>query len=412
MLVEEKNKFLKNQIYLQFFILINYFFYLIHLNNYLIIFNTLIILFFFIKNLIFSRKNNSHFIILLIIIYAFISLGSPLTEWDARSIWLFHAKRIYFDNNIFSQLDNYFPESHNDYPVIAASLSASLAKLINGWNEIFPKFANVIMMTSPLLFLDFLLIKKIKKLLFCFVIFFIFEKRIIVGEMDSLLGLYFTLLLILLANFYLEKKFSNRLLLIYIFINLIIFSLIKTEGLFLIFIIFLSYVLSSILNKKRDQIKNISTMAFVFLFSLIPIMHWKYLVYINNINFFTTELFSFDILIERFLQFDLYFKIFELYFFNKHVIISLLFLSFLLFTLVRFDEKKNHLLIHTNRIDDKFILQLFLISNLIYFFVIFFSILSSNYFENMIIEINRIRYNLPISFALCYAVLIVKIKKH
>lgn len=412
MLVEEKNKFLKNQIYLQFFILLNYFCYLIHLKNYLIIFNTLIILFFFIKNLIFSRKNNSHFIILLIIIYAFISLGSPLTEWDARSIWLFHAKRIYFDNNIFSQLDNYFPESHNDYPVIAASLSASLAKLINGWNEIFPKFANVIMMTSPLLFLDFLLIKKIKKLLFCFVIFFIFEKRIIVGEMDSLLGLYFTLLLILLANFYLEKKFSNRLLLIYIFINLIIFSLIKTEGLFLIFIIFLSYVLSSILNKKRDQIKNISTMAFVFLFSLIPIMHWKYLVYINNINFFTTELFSFDILIERFWQFDLYFKIFELYFFNKHVIISLLFLSFLLFTLVRFDEKKNHLLIHTNRIDDKFILQLFLISNLIYFFVIFFSILSSNYFENMIIEINRIRYNLPISFALCYAVLIVKIKKN
>ena len=32
----------------------------------------------------------------------FISLGTPTFEWDARSIWLFHAKRIFYDKSIFS----------------------------------------------------------------------------------------------------------------------------------------------------------------------------------------------------------------------------------------------------------------------------------------------------------------------
>ena len=47
-----------------------------------------------------------------------ISLGTPTFEWDPRSLWLFHAKRIFYDNSIFSVADNYAKFSQNDLPTL------------------------------------------------------------------------------------------------------------------------------------------------------------------------------------------------------------------------------------------------------------------------------------------------------
>ena len=52
-------------------------------------------------SLIDNVKKRLFFIKATIIIYSIISLGSPLIEWDARGIWLFHAKRIFFDENVY-----------------------------------------------------------------------------------------------------------------------------------------------------------------------------------------------------------------------------------------------------------------------------------------------------------------------
>ena len=39
----------------------------------------------------------------------------------------------------------YFYARNIDYPIAIQTLSASLAKLIGGWNEIFPKYSSIIM---------------------------------------------------------------------------------------------------------------------------------------------------------------------------------------------------------------------------------------------------------------------------
>ena len=36
---------------------------------------------------------------IIIIIFLIIGISSPTTAWDARSVWMFHGKRIFFENN-------------------------------------------------------------------------------------------------------------------------------------------------------------------------------------------------------------------------------------------------------------------------------------------------------------------------
>ena len=80
----------------------------------------------------------------------FISLGTPTFEWDPRSIWLFHAKRIFYDQSIFSIADNYAEFSHNAYPALAPAFASSLAFLVGHWNEVFPKLSFTLACLPPL----------------------------------------------------------------------------------------------------------------------------------------------------------------------------------------------------------------------------------------------------------------------
>ena len=72
-------------------------------------------------------------------------------------------KRIFYDNNIFATYDNYLGMFQNDYPVMVASLSSTIAFFIGGWNEIFPKFSCLIFFISPFLYLSIFLKDKLKK---------------------------------------------------------------------------------------------------------------------------------------------------------------------------------------------------------------------------------------------------------
>ena len=321
-------KFLKNHTILQSLIVINYLIYLLNINKLFYIINIIFILLFFFILLIKNFCGKLLFTKIIIIIYAVISLGSPLTEWDGRSIWLFHAKRVFYEN-IYSQLDNYFPESHNDYPLLAATLSSSLAFLINYWNEIFPKFSNIILMCSPILILSSILNNKVKEIIFIFTILFVLHVRLINGEMDAIFSLYFVLNCMCIFYLFRNKKQNNNssLLLYYTFINLIIFSLIRPEAFIVIIIIFFSYLLIEIIFFKNilQNIKN----TFILCFSLIPILHWKYLIYKANISPVTENLFNPQQFLLKILDFKLYLKIFQLLFFNSHSILSIIFITFI-----------------------------------------------------------------------------------
>jgi hypothetical protein len=111
-----------------------------------LLFFLLILLFFY-----FNKPKENLYLKIFFLLILLISLGTPTFEWDPRSIWLFHAKRIFYDNSIFSVADNYAPFSHNDYPNLVPALASSLATLIGHWNEVFPKIAFTLMFFPPLL---------------------------------------------------------------------------------------------------------------------------------------------------------------------------------------------------------------------------------------------------------------------
>ena len=198
----------------------------------------------------------------IIFILSFISLGSPVADWDARSIWLFNSKRIFFNENL-NQFTNYFGSefSHLDYPILIQTLSASLASLIGNWNEIFPKYSSIIMILPALVIVSKILKNKVDKLIFFIIlIFFIYEKRLINGEMDALLGLYTISTIILLMSF---SKLKNLNLenLIKLFLFIMTLTMIKIEGLGILICIFLSYMI--VYFKYNKKLNNKIILVFV-----------------------------------------------------------------------------------------------------------------------------------------------------
>ena len=79
---------------LSFLILNNYLFLSLNFSQLLIKINfiifLLIVLIFYFQNFLQNPYLKIFFLLII-----FISLGAPAYEWDPRSIWLFHAKRIF-----------------------------------------------------------------------------------------------------------------------------------------------------------------------------------------------------------------------------------------------------------------------------------------------------------------------------
>ena len=136
----KKNFHEKIALVLSFLILNNYLLLSLNSPQLMIKINFLI---FLLTVLIFYSKNflENSFLKIFFLFIIFISLGTPTFEWDARSIWLFHAKRIFYDQSIFSIGDNYAAFSHNEYSSLAPAFAASLAFLVGHWNEVFPKLS-------------------------------------------------------------------------------------------------------------------------------------------------------------------------------------------------------------------------------------------------------------------------------
>ena len=110
-------------------------------------------LIFLVTVLIFYFKNISEnaYLKIFFLIIIFIALGTPTLGWDPRSIWLFHAKRIFYDGSIFSVADNYPSFTNNEYPSLAPAFASSLAVFIGHWNEVFPKLSFSLMFLPPLI---------------------------------------------------------------------------------------------------------------------------------------------------------------------------------------------------------------------------------------------------------------------
>lgn len=126
---------------------------------------------------------------MLLVVLLAISLGSPTDAWDSRSIWMFHAKRIFVDGTLFSQLDHYASWSHNDYPLLVPALASTIGVAIGGWNEIAPKSAAVFAMVPALLLVASMLRTTEAMLLFVLLLTGFAGTELVNGQMDALLAL-------------------------------------------------------------------------------------------------------------------------------------------------------------------------------------------------------------------------------
>jgi hypothetical protein len=81
-------------------------------------------------------------------------LFHPLQDWDARSVWFFSAKRIFFGGGLGAGPGDWtladYDFSHADYPKLLPLLAAQFAQAWSLWNEYVPK-ASLLALLAPVL---------------------------------------------------------------------------------------------------------------------------------------------------------------------------------------------------------------------------------------------------------------------
>lgn len=219
----------------------------------------LAILFFMVRS---AKKSPEIIFVLLIVCFlGVMTLGAGTSAWDARSIWLFHAKRIYFDNNLLAQLDNYAAFSHNDYPALLPAMSATLAKIVGHWNEVFPKVTNVLFILPPLIVIAVSFTPLRYTLFFIATLFFMVGRLLTNGFMDGILSLYIVSSLLLLAILFFgwkeNLKISKGVLLAAAIGHLTVLVGIKNEGTMAALIMLFCLLASLAINRKRLEIPKI-----------------------------------------------------------------------------------------------------------------------------------------------------------
>ena len=371
------------------------------LNNYLFYPETYLIFILLLSILTLKNIHNSlTFTKLFFFILIFISLCSPTRDWDARSIWMFHAKKIFFEQNIFSQFDNY--GFQNEYPIFISYYSAQLARLAGNWNDILPKLSSFLLAIPCMIYLSEKSKNKIHELIIISLYTIFFGKALINGEADALLGLYFTSIFFLLfldgVKLSFEKK--NILNVFFLISLIIIFSNLKTNSFILLIILTISGLLF-LKNKNRTKI-----FLFSLFLSLIPLAYFKYNVLKFNISgtFFKSflDVNFFDILT----NFSELLIIINEIFINKYFVFTLFIIFIFIYSKKESTLKNynNFFLINFNK-KFNFIYAAILICLLhIIFLISVLMVLSSEvYFDIVVLSLQR--YMFPILFFLSYIVI-------
>ena len=230
---------------LSFLIFFNYFLWSINSWEIVKSINFLLLLSVFFYFFISKKYNDYWFLKIIIILLLLICLGSPTTAWDARSIYLFSAKRLFYESNLYIFFDNYFAVGMNAFPKLPATLSATFAQLIGFWNEIFPKSTNVIVILPPILFLISFFKKKLLMLIWLFLMLLFSGKLLISGLMDGIIALYFVGSILAVYQISCTKnEGEKKIFYLILFLFFTILSLCKNEGAVFVLVILFSVILT------------------------------------------------------------------------------------------------------------------------------------------------------------------------
>ena len=314
---------------LLFSIFLNYLFFIPSYFEILIKLNFLIFIFFSIFYL--THNNENKYLTIFIISIVLINLGTPTISWDARSIWIFKAKQIFFENSILHIKYNYAPFSNLQYPNIVPAFSAGFAKLIGHWNEIFPKLGNTLFLI-PGFFLFSRFFKNNYFLMLLIFTIFVLGKLLIDGTLDGILSLYFvSCMLIFFKIKYLSYDNYDYILLLAF---CIILPLLKLEGIFLLLSILASTLIIFFYKKKINVF-----LILITIISFIPIILWHLFSFKVLINVTENQnIFNYINFFENILLYENYYLILKYLFLNEKFLLSLSFFIISIF-FINIDKK-------------------------------------------------------------------------
>jgi hypothetical protein len=148
------------------------------------------------------RQSNCWVLIITLVVFLMIVLGSSVISWDARSIWFFHGKRIFIDGSLYSQLDKYPGWSHGDYPTLLPALAASVARAFGYWNETLPKLAVLLTLSPVFIFFSRAFTSAALFNLWLASVLLVCGSMLLNGYVDAILALYCAAACVLLAEIY------------------------------------------------------------------------------------------------------------------------------------------------------------------------------------------------------------------
>lgn len=128
----------------------------------------------------------------------------PIQKWDARSIWFFQGKMIYYSGTIQVNWDPLrYLFANLDYPKLQPLLASQMALLAGFWNEFLPKFSLVHLFLPVAAFLTQLSRRSPGFFAFLLLSLFVPGSLLWEGYMDGYVGLFGGLGALFAARFFL-----------------------------------------------------------------------------------------------------------------------------------------------------------------------------------------------------------------
>lgn len=226
-------------------------------------------------------KNNIIFLITSLFLFIKIII-EPVQLWDARSIWFYSGKIIYFNNQyLLENFKNNFCDNclFLFYPKLVPVLAALIAKTIGFWNDFLTKISLFLILLPALFFLKNELKIHITFLLGLLLIIFSNGFYIWNGYVDGYLSIYASLMYYSLIK-YIDLK-DDR----YFFLTIIFLAIcvnLKIESLFLI----ISSLILILVSNNTDLISKMFSKKFsvIILVFLLPSIIWILINYFNVSN--------------------------------------------------------------------------------------------------------------------------------
>jgi hypothetical protein len=148
-------------------------------------------------------------IICLLAVYYIQILTDPLSRWDARSIWFFHARMIWAEGALRQSAGWNHPSigfSNPDYPKLVPAIAAQLAYAKGYWNEFLPKGSLFVMLVPLTLWVFSFYQKRLSFVLLVVTFFFSLGGLLWIGYMDGYLAMYSAVALLLFGRYLSERR--------------------------------------------------------------------------------------------------------------------------------------------------------------------------------------------------------------